>query len=94
VQFAEIDLSFDCLPRMVRADSVAALYEATRGWGIIDHNLVAGDIDGTIGHRSARASLAESARPGVADARLDRRYDWQGWIAHEDMPCVIDPPGG
>ncbi|WP_174247315.1 penicillin acylase family protein, partial [Acidisphaera sp. L21] len=21
-------------------------------------------------------------------------YEWQGWIAHEDMPCIIDPPGG
>ena len=51
VQFAETDLSFDCLPRMIRADTVASLYEATRGWGLIDHNLVAGDTAGSIGQR-------------------------------------------
>ncbi|WP_174247327.1 penicillin acylase family protein, partial [Acidisphaera sp. L21] len=44
VQFAETDHSFDCLPRMARAHTVPALYEATRGWGMIDHNLVAGDV--------------------------------------------------
>jgi penicillin amidase len=95
VQFAEIDLSFDCLPRMVRADSVAALYEATRGWGIIDHNLVAGDIDGTIGHR-VRARIPRRKREAgwLPMPGWTGEYDWQGWIAHEDMPCVIDPPGG
>jgi penicillin amidase len=46
VQFAETDLSFDCLPRMLEAGSVAALFEATRGWGLIDHDLVAGDTGG------------------------------------------------
>ncbi|MDB5316920.1 MAG: penicillin amidase, partial [Rhodospirillales bacterium] len=49
VQFAETDHSFDCLPRMLRAGNVEALFEATRGWGVIDHNLVAGDTEGHIG---------------------------------------------
>jgi penicillin amidase len=95
VQFAETDLSFDCLPRMVRADSVAALYEATRGWGIIDHNLVAGDIDGAIGHQ-VRARLPRRKREAgwLPMPGWTGEYDWQGWIAHEDMPCVIDPPAG
>ncbi len=95
VQFAETDLSFDCLPRMACADTVAALYEATRGWGLIDHNLVAGDILGTIGHR-VRALVPRRPRengwlpvPGWTGA-----HEWDGWIAHEAMPCVIDPPGG
>jgi penicillin G amidase len=95
VQFAETDLSFDCLPRMAVADSVAALYEATRGWGIIDHNLVAGDISGTIGHQ-VRARLPRRKREAgwLPMPGWTGEYDWQGWIAHEDMPRVIDPPGG
>ena len=95
VQFAETDLSFDCLPRMLLARSVPALFEATRGWGLIDHNLVAGDVAGRIGHR-VRAMVPRRSRangwlpvPGWV-----REGAWQGWIAHEAMPEVIDPPGG
>ncbi|MBR0665248.1 penicillin acylase family protein [Roseomonas hellenica] len=95
VQFAETDLSFDCLPRMLRAESVAALFEATRGWGLIDHNLVAGDTSGSIGHL-VRARVPRRPRsngwlpvPGWTGA-----HEWQGWIPHEEMPCVIDPPEG
>ncbi len=95
VQFAETDLSFDCLPRMIRADSVASLYEATRGWGLIDHNLVAGDIAGAIGQR-VRALVPRRPRangwlpvPGWTGA-----HEWDGWVPHEAMPCVIDPPSG
>jgi penicillin amidase len=95
VQFAETDLSFDCLPRMARAGTVAELFEATRGWGLIDHNLVAGDTAGAIGHL-VRARVPRRPRangwlpvPGWSDASA-----WTGWIPYEAMPCTIDPPGG
>ena len=95
VQFAETDLSFDCLPRMVRADSVASLYEATRGWGLIDHNLVAGDVAGSIGQR-VRALVPRRPRangwlpvPGWTGA-----HEWNGWVPHEAMPSAIDPESG
>ena len=95
VQFAPTDLSFDCLPRMLRATTVPALFEATRGWGLIDHNLVAADTDGRIGHQ-VRALLPRRPRengwlpvPGWA-----QENEWQGWIPHEAMPQTIDPPGG
>lgn len=95
VQFAETDLSFDCLPKMLRAATVPALYEATRGWGLIDHNLVAADTDGRIGHL-VRALVPRRPRangwlpvPGwTGDG------DWQGWIPFEAMPQVIDPASG
>ena len=50
MQFAETDRSLACLVPMIRAGSVEQLYEATRGWGLIDHNLVAADTAGHIGH--------------------------------------------
>jgi penicillin amidase len=95
VQFAETDLSFDCLPRMAAAGSVASLYEATRGWGIIDHNLVAGDVHGAIGHQ-VRALVPRRRRENgwLPVPGWTGEHEWRGWIAHEDMPCVIDPPGG
>jgi penicillin G amidase len=95
VQFAETDFSFDCLPRMAAAASVAELYEATRGWGIIDHNLVAADVHGSIGHQ-VRARIPRRPRENgwLPMPGWTGEYDWQGWIAHEDMPCIINPPGG
>ncbi len=95
VQFAETDLSFDCLPRMLLASDVAALFEATRGWGLIDHNLVAGDTAGHIGHLvRARMPRRPRANGWLPVPGWTGEGEWQGWIAHDAMPCVIDPPGG
>jgi penicillin amidase len=95
MQFAETDLSFDCLPRMLAAPGVDSLFEATRGWGLIDHNLVAADTEGHIGHQ-IRALVPRRPRangwlpvPGWL-----AEHDWQGPIPHEDMPRVMDPPEG
>lgn len=95
VQFAETDLSFDCLPRMLRAGGVEALFEATRGWGLIDHNLVAADTAGRTGWL-LRAKLPKRGRevgwlpvPGWTGG-----HEWEGWIAHEDMPRILDPEPG
>lgn len=95
IQFAETDLSFDCLPRMLCAGSVPELYEATRGWGLIDHNLVAADLDGRIGHR-VRALVPRRPRANgwFAVPGWTGEGEWDGTIRHEDMPETIDPAGG
>ncbi len=95
VQFAETDLSFDCLTRMPGASTVAQLYDATRGWGLIDHNLVAGDVAGSIGHL-VRARVPSRPRENgwLPVPGWSGEHEWRGWIPHEAMPCVIDPPGG
>ncbi len=94
-QLAPDDRSFDCLPRMLRAKGVAGLHEAVRGWGLIDHNLVAADRSGQIGHR-VRATLPRRGRingwlpvPGWTG-----EHDWNGMVPFEDMPAAIDPDGG
>jgi penicillin amidase len=94
-QFTETDRSLACLEPMLRAGSVEELYEASRGWGLIDHNLVAADTAGHIGHL-VRASVPVRPRingwlpvPGWTGA-----HEWQGTIAFDRMPRVIDPPGG
>ncbi len=95
VQFAATDHSFDCLPRMLQARSVDELFDSTRGWGLIDHNLVAADTAGHIGHL-VRAVVPHRPRlngwlpvPGWTGD-----YDWDGEIAWEDMPRSIDPARG
>jgi penicillin amidase len=95
VQFAETDLSFDCLPRMVRSRTVAELFANSEGWGLIDHNLVAGDVDGQIGHL-VRARVPRRPREAgwLPMPGWTHDHDWQGWIPHSEMPCVIDPPAG
>jgi penicillin amidase len=95
VQFAETDLSFDCLPRMLRAPDVPSLFEATRGWGLIDHNLVAADTTGRIGHL-VRAMVPRRPRANgwLPVPGWTGEHEWQGWIPFEDMPRQIDPAGG
>ena len=41
VQFAVPDTSFDCMLRLLRATSIEQLFEATRGFALMDHNVVA-----------------------------------------------------
>ncbi|NKC31181.1 penicillin acylase family protein [Falsiroseomonas selenitidurans] len=95
VQFVVTDLSFDCLPRMLRAGSVAALFEATRGWGLIDHNLVAGDVAGQIGHQvRALVPVRPRANGWLPVPGWIAAHDWAGMIPHAAMPRVMDPPEG
>jgi len=92
---AETDRSFDCLRPMMQAASVDALYEACRGWGLVDHNLVAADTTGHIGHLvRARVPRRPAANgwlpvPGWLD-----QHAWAGWIPWEQMPRQADPAGG
>lgn len=91
----EADRSFDCLLPMMQARSVDALFEACRGWGLIDHNLVAADTQGHIGHH-VRAKLPR--RP-AANGWLPvpgwlEQHAWQGWIEWERLPRQIDPAAG
>ncbi len=95
VQFAETDLSFDCLPRLLRAKTVADLFNATRGWGLIDHNLVAADTQNNTGFL-LRARVPRRGRDNgwLPMPGWTGEYEWEGWIRHDDMPKTINPEGG
>ncbi len=94
-QFAVIDKSFDCLVPMLKATGLNDFYEATRGWGLIDHNLVAADTAGHIGHR-VRALVPKRPRSNgwLPVPGWTGEHEWQGMVPFEDMPCQIDPPDG
>ncbi len=95
MQFAETDRSFDCLLPMLRARTAAGLFDACEGWGLIDHNLVAADTTGSIGHL-VRAVVPRRPRingwlpvPGWTG-----EHDWDGMIPFEAMPRTSDPARG
>jgi penicillin amidase len=95
VQFFDLDRSFDCLLPMLRAGSVDALFQAVRGWGLIDHNLVAADTGGHIGHL-VRAMIPR--RPAINGwlpvPGWTGDYEWDGMIAAGQMPRTDDPARG
>ena len=80
---------------MLRADSVDSLFCAVRDWGVIDHNLVAADTGGHIGHL-VRAKVPR--RPAVNGwlpvPGWTGDYEWDGMIAAEQMPRADDPARG
>ena len=95
VQFFDLDRSFDCLLPMLRASSVDSLFQAVRGWGLIDHNLVAADTGGHIGHL-VRAAVPR--RPAVNGwlpvPGWTGEYEWDGVIAAGQLPRTDDPARG
>jgi penicillin G amidase len=95
VQFFDVDRSFDCLLPMLMARSVDELFQAVRGWGLIDHNLVAADVDGHIGHL-VRAVIPR--RPAVNGwlpvPGWTGEYEWDGVVPAEQMPRFDDPARG
>ncbi|HEX2891027.1 penicillin acylase family protein [Vineibacter terrae] len=95
MQFAETDRSFDCMIPMLRAGTVATLYEATREWGLIDHNLVAGDTGGRIGYR-VRAKVPRRPRSNgwLPVPGWTGEHEWDGIVDWHRMPAAIDPAGG
>jgi penicillin G amidase len=95
VQFFDVDRSFDCLLPMLRAGSVDALFGAVRGWGLIDHNLVAGDVAGHIGHLVRAVIPRRSAVNGwLPVPGWTGSFEWDGTVAAEEMPRVDDPARG
>ena len=91
----EVDHAFDCMQPMMRAASVDALFEAVRGWGLVDHNLVAGDTQGHIGHHvRAKVAKRSAANGWLPVPGWLERHAWQGFIEWERMPRQIDPAAG
>ncbi|HSR83407.1 MAG TPA: penicillin acylase family protein [Streptosporangiaceae bacterium] len=95
VQFFDVDRSLDCLLPMLLADSVDSVFHAVRGFGIVDHNLVAADTRGHIGHL-VRAVLPR--RPAVNGwlpvPGWTGEYEWDGVVPADQMPRVDDPSRG
>lgn len=69
---------------------------ALRYWGAPKENLVYADVDGNIGYQAVGSLPLRTPEnqgtlplPGWTGA-----YDWQGYIAFEELPSIYNPPEG
>ncbi|PRZ29501.1 penicillin amidase [Antricoccus suffuscus] len=95
IQIDPLDRSLDCLLPMLTAKTCDELFTATKGWGLYDHNLVAADTDGHIGHLVRAIIPRRPATNGwLPVPGWTGEYEWDGTIPWEAMPRVDDPPRG
>src|SRR3546814_21085563 len=77
--------SLDCLIPMLKARAVPAFYAATRGWGLIDHNLVAADVEGRIGTLEiGRASCRERVCQYVSISEVGESFKKKNQTNHTE----------
>jgi len=92
----EPNTGFDSLPAMLRARSVAGLFDTMQAWVDPANNLLAADVDGSIGYLT-RGRIPVRARPEAAwlpVPAVDGSYGWRGYVAFGDLPQAHDPAGG
>ncbi|MBI3976310.1 MAG: penicillin acylase family protein [Armatimonadetes bacterium] len=79
-----------------RAANWAEFREALREWSVPSQNFVFADRTGNIGFIApGRIPI----RPPGVDGRLPvpgwtGTFEWQGYIPHEELPTLFNPPGG
>jgi penicillin amidase len=83
---------------MVRATDVYAFQKALGGWTFPSANCVFGDAKGNIGYKTVLSLPIRSSHSlldgGAAHEGWDSANDWQGFLPHELLPQVINPPQG
>ena len=95
VQFFDVDRSVDCLLPMLQSDSVDSLFQSVRGFGIIDHNLVAADTSGHIGHLVRGVMPRRPASNGwLPVPGWTGEYEWDGMVPADRMPRADNPARG
>ena len=68
---------------------------ATRGFALMDHNVVAGDTSGKIGHRVRALVPARPRSNGwLPVPGWTGEHEWNGMVPFEDMPHAIAPDSG
>lgn len=79
---------------VMRARSHADYRKALAGWGAPTINHLYADVDGTIAWQSVGKSPIRPNWEGLLPVPGDGRYEWQGFIAPEDMPSCVNPEAG
>ncbi len=84
--------------KMNRARDRAAFLEATREFTAPHQNIVFAEKGGGIGFiATARVPVRHADNEAMGRVPVPgwiAKYDWQGWLPHERMPQVFDPPSG
>lgn len=92
------DHTLRAIRRINRSRSAAEFVDAARDWTIVQQSLVFADDAGRIGMIAPGripVRRADNDLKGLVPMPgWEARYDWAGWLRFEDLPHVIDPPGG
>jgi penicillin G amidase len=92
------DTTLRAFEAMSRAADTTQLERALRDVTVVVQNVVFAGDDGHIGFRVAgRVPVRRpdnDLRGLVPSPGWDARYDWQGWIAPDELPRSLDPPQG
>lgn len=92
----DVNVGFEAIAPMLRARTVADLFETMRPWVEPVNNLLAADVDGTIGYQ-LRGRLPVRRRDDAVWVPVPGDEDslaWDGWVPFDDLPRAIDPEGG
>ncbi|MGV8935804.1 MAG: penicillin acylase family protein [Allorhizobium sp.] len=78
----------------MRADTVQAFADTLSRWGTPSVNHVSADIKGNIGWFTAGFTPVRENWEGLLPVPGDGRYEWDGFLAAEDLPRAINPQAG
>jgi penicillin amidase len=78
----------------MRAGTLAAFLEAVKGWGTPSVNFVCADIAGDIAWIAAGMTPVRGNWTGLLPVPGDGQCEWQGFVAPQSMPQVINPAKG
>lgn len=78
----------------LRSASVAEFADAMRHWGTPSVSHVSADIDGNIGWFTAGFTPHRRNWHGLLPVPGDGSYEWDGFLAADDLPRLINPPEG
>jgi penicillin amidase len=78
----------------MRARDLPSFRSAMRGWGTPSLNQIYADVNGTIawmpvGHIPRRPNW-----DGMLPVPGDGRFEWDGVIGQDTLPCIVNPPQG
>lgn len=78
----------------LRAGGYEEFADAMRNWGAPTENQVYADVDGNIAWVPGGLAPRRKGYDGLLPVPGDGRYEWDGFLAGDDMPRSLNPPEG
>lgn len=92
---AEPSTGLSALLPMLRARSVAELDDVMRRWVDPVNNFVSADVDGSVAYRTVGRLPTRSRANGWGPVPgWTGEHEWEGYVAYEEMPHLVDPESG